>query len=99
MIDGSQCRAARALVQITREKLASLSGVNSDIIEQFERRLAKPSNEQIAQLRAALERLGAQFIDENGGGVGVRLKFSRSETKRIADLENEGGISGFDDVP
>jgi hypothetical protein len=43
--------------------------------------------------------VGAQFIWENGGGLGVRLKFNRSEAKRIANLENEGGVVGYDDVP
>ena len=99
MFTGPLCRAGRALVEISREKLASLSGVNSEIIEQFERRLERPDDTQIARLQQALEEVGAQFIPENGGGVGVRLKFSRSETERIANLENEGGISRFDDVP
>jgi len=50
-------------------------------------------------LANALEKAGAQFIPENGGGVGVRLKFNRSETKRIANLENEGGPTASDEVP
>ena len=39
------------------------------------------------------------FIPENGGGVGVRLKFNRSETKRLSILEGEGGVAADDDVP
>ncbi len=52
-----------------------------------------------AILSVLLEDLGAVFLTENGGGVGVRLKFNSSETKRLGVLENEGGISGLDDVP
>ncbi|MCR6650590.1 MAG: hypothetical protein NVV73_03345 [Cellvibrionaceae bacterium] len=35
---------------------------------------------------------------KNGGGAGVRLKFTRSEVARIATLETEGGIIAEDDV-
>ncbi len=98
-LTGPQCRAARALVELSREKLAQLSGVDATTIEQFERKLGTPPDEQIDRLRDALEKAGAQFIWENGGGIGARLKFNRSETKRIATLENEGGIIAADDVP
>jgi hypothetical protein len=33
-----------------------------------------PSAETIAKIRAALEAAGVEFIPENGGGAGVRLK-------------------------
>lgn len=99
MISGPQCRAARALVEFTRERLAQLSGVDTEIIEHFERKIGTPSDEQVRILQDALEKVGAQFIWENGGGLGVRLKFNRSEAKRIANMENEGGVVGYDDVP
>jgi len=98
MISGSQCRAARALIEWTRETLAAKSGVDPAIIERFERKLGKPEAEIVQALASALEAGGAIFIAENGGGAGVRLKFNRSETKRLATLENEGGISALDDV-
>ncbi|MEL4375615.1 helix-turn-helix domain-containing protein [Brucella cytisi] len=99
MITGPQCRAARALVEFSRDRLAQLSGIDATTIEQFERKLGTPTGEQIQALANALEKAGAQFIPENGGGVGVRLKFNRSETKRIANLENEGGPTASDEVP
>lgn len=98
-ITGPQCRAARALVEISRDRLAQLSEIDAATIEQFERKLGKPSDATIEALAEALEKAGAQFIPENGGGAGVRLKFSRSETRRIANLENEGGPTASDDVP
>jgi hypothetical protein len=49
-------------------------------------------------MRKALEDNGIRFIPDNGGGEGVRLKFSRSEAKRISTLEGEGGIVANDDV-
>ena len=61
-------------------------------------RLVLPAD-HLDRLRQALEAGGATFIAENGGGVGVRLKFSRSDVRRIATLEGEGGTVAMDDVP
>ena len=99
MITGAQCRAARALVEWTRDKLASNSNVDSLVIEEFERKIDIPDQDVRIALQTALENAGAVFIRENGGGVGVRLKLNRSEVRRIGVLENEGGIVGTDAVP
>lgn len=99
MITGAQCRAARALVEWTREKLANNSNVDALVIERFERKIDLPGDDVRNALQTVLENAGALFIDENGGGVGVRLKFNSSEVKRIGILENEGGAVGTDAVP
>ena len=99
MITGSQCRAGRALVEVTRAKLAGRSGVDEAVIREFERMLDEPAPEAVEALQSALEELGAVFIPENGGGKGVRLKFTDSEAKRIARREAEGGIVASDRVP
>lgn len=99
MMSNAQCRAGRAMADISRETLARLSGVDASAIEAFERRLHTPDEAIIRKLQQALEDAGVVFIPENGGGAGVRLKFTASETKRIATLEGEGGIVGMDDVP
>ena len=100
MITGPLCKAARALVGVSRYKLAANSGVDTRAIELFERSISVPDEAAVAALRSALEVLGAMFIPEEGShGVGVRLKFNRSITKRIGTLENEGGPPAKDDVP
>lgn len=99
MITGPMCRAARALVEINRERLSRVSGVDETTIEHFERKIAIPEEDAVLAIQAALEQHGAVFLPENGGGVGVRLKFTKSETKRIGVLESEGGLSRNDDVP
>lgn len=99
MITGSQCRAARALVEVTRSKLALRSGVDEAVIQHFEHRIDNPDEESIHALQATLEELGAVFIAENGGGIGVRLKFTGAEARQIARLEGEGGIVANDRVP
>ncbi|KQY23773.1 helix-turn-helix domain-containing protein [Rhizobium sp. Root482] len=99
MITGPQCRAARALVEVSRAKLALRSHVDESIVEKFERMIDSPEPDVIAALAEALQDLGAVFIEENGGGIGVRLKFNSSDAKRIARLEGEGGIVANDRVP
>jgi transcriptional regulator with XRE-family HTH domain len=100
MITGPLCKAARALVGVSRSKLAANSGVDTRTIELFERSISVPDETTIARLQSALEVLGAMFVSEEGSlGAGVRLKFNRSITHRIGTLENEGGLSAKDDVP
>lgn len=97
-ISGPQCRAARALVQWPREQIARLSGVDAQLIADFETGRGDPGADAKARLRAALEEGGAVFIAENGGGAGVRLKFNQKEVRAINRWEGEGGPVGDDDV-
>lgn len=99
MITGAQCRAGRALAELSREALALRSGVDERTIEKFEGKLAQPDAAAVEALKRALEAGGIVVIFENGGGAGVRLKFTASETRRIATLETEGGVIAEDDVP
>ena len=43
-------------------------------IVDFEKRRRVVSVEAVDAIRAALERAGIEFIDQNGGGPGVRLR-------------------------
>jgi hypothetical protein len=99
MITASQCRAARALTEITRDMLAERSGVDAETIADFERKVSELDGAGIEKLQQALEGMGALFLAENGGGIGVRLKFTGSEARRILSLENEGGQTGEDEIP
>ena len=99
MITGAQCRAGRALVEISRTKLAARSNVPKPVIERFENKLEKPDPATVAALAQALEDLGAMFIAENGGGVGVRLRFSSADARQISRMESEGGVAASDVVP
>jgi Predicted transcription factor, homolog of eukaryotic MBF1 len=94
MIKGAQCRAARALVGISTEKLAKLANVDAAVVQAFELKIAQPSADIIRKLERALEYAGAVFLPEasDGVGVGVRLKFDSATARRLAILENEGGI-------
>jgi len=99
MITAAQCRAARALADLTQQALAEAAGVSFATLREFEGGRAVPDAATCQALKAALETAGAVFIPEDGqGGAGVRLKFTRSEARQIDRLENEGGIVGEDDV-
>jgi transcriptional regulator with XRE-family HTH domain len=75
-ISRAQCRGARGLLDLTQPELAAASGLGLSTIVDFERARRSVSKEAIAMIRAALERGGIEFIDENGGGPGARLKKS-----------------------
>ncbi|MGX0977140.1 putative transcriptional regulator [Roseovarius sp. MBR-51] len=69
-----QCRAARAMLAMSQGDLASSTGVAKRTIAGFEMGQSTPYSRTIAALRAALESAGVEFIAENGGGAGVRLR-------------------------
>jgi hypothetical protein len=100
MINGPLCAAARALVEISQTRLAEKTGVPESVVREFEAGLTEPDAVTIQSLKAKLEEFGAVFLpDGRTMGAGVRLKFNRSITRRLATLENEGGPSLNDDVP
>jgi hypothetical protein len=72
----AQIRAARALVRWSAEDLARESAVSVATIRRAEltdqKTLMNVAND--LAIRRALESAGVEFIDENGGGPGVRLK-------------------------
>lgn len=98
MITKEQSRAARGLLDWSQTMLASKSNLGESTVRDFEKGRRVPSVNNLTAMRAALEAAGVEFIAENGGGAGVRLKFNRREVKGIDALENEGGIIGEDDV-
>jgi transcriptional regulator with XRE-family HTH domain len=101
-ITGGQIAAARALTGISQTKLAARARVEPSTVRHLEARgaLGNIFDEDVAKICRTLEELGAVFIDEkDGAGPGVRLKFSRSQTRAIDTWENEGGVAAEDDVP
>ena len=69
-------RAARALLRWEQRKLAEASSVSLPTVKRLE---AKPGPllahaSTLVALARAFEVAGVEFIDENGGGPGVRLR-------------------------
>jgi transcriptional regulator with XRE-family HTH domain len=88
---------ARAALGIGVRDLAELAKVSPDTIARLEKG-DELKERTVEAIQRALEDAGVVFIPENGGGAGVRLKFNRSEVKRIDKMENEGGIVAEDDI-
>jgi len=73
-ITSGQCRAARALLDITQPELAEAAGLGLSTIVDFEKSRRDVSRAAVHAMQNALEKAGIQFIAKNGGGPGVRLQ-------------------------
>ena len=75
-LTSAQMRSGRALLRWSAEDLARASRVGLTTIRRAE--LAESATSLTAAndlaIRTALENAGVEFIDENGGGPGVRLR-------------------------
>ena len=75
-LTSAQMRAARALIRWSAEDLARETALSVTTIRRAELTEEETSltaaNDQT--VRRALEAAGVEFIDENGGGPGVRLR-------------------------
>jgi transcriptional regulator with XRE-family HTH domain len=73
-ISAQQCRAGRALLDLTQPDLASRAGLGLSTIVDFEKSRRPVSGAAVRAIYSALESAGVEFIPENGGGAGVRLR-------------------------
>jgi predicted transcriptional regulator len=83
MITAAQCRAARALLDWSQQDLANHAGVGVVTVHQLEADVSKPRRSTIDVIIRAFESAGIEFIDENGGGRGVRLRKKSQSSKRV----------------
>ena len=83
-LTSAQIRAARSLIRWSAEDLAARSSLSVATIRRAELTDADTSMTAANDLavRRALETAGVEFIDENGGGPGVRLRKSGKEKPR-----------------
>jgi transcriptional regulator with XRE-family HTH domain len=80
MLTIEQLRAARGLLGWSQSKLAARAGLSLPTVKRVEgERGPRVSDEARNKLRRALESGGVEFLDENGGGPGVRLKKKRQK--------------------
>lgn len=88
MIEARQIRAARALLDWTRDDLAKASGVSVPALTQIEgeHRMARGSS--LDKIRGALEGAGVVFTDN----MGVKMK-----SDLLTVFEGDGGIQRFMD--
>jgi hypothetical protein len=75
-LTAAQIRAARALLRWSAADLAEASAVGANTIRRAETTEGATAltNANDSALRRTFEDAGVNFIDENGGGAGVRLR-------------------------
>lgn len=74
-MNAAQSRMARAATGLGVRELAEAAGVSPNTVARLERgEDLRPAT--VAAIRAAFEAAGVDFIEENGGGPGVRLRRS-----------------------
>ena len=76
VLSGAQIRAARALLKWSAADLARQSALGVNTVRRAEVAQDKTSLTAANELaiRRAFESAGVEFIDENGGGPGMRLR-------------------------
>ena len=71
-----QIKAARALLEWSQSDLARRSGISEPTIARLESVAGELGGRPrtVEQIVSTLKAAGIEFIDENGGGLGVRLR-------------------------
>lgn len=68
-----QCKMARAALGLGVRELAEKAEVSADTVVRLEKGdELRPRT--VSAIRAALEAAGVEFVPENGGGAGVRMR-------------------------
>nr|WP_184870856.1 transcriptional regulator [Mesorhizobium sangaii] len=75
-ITGRQISAARALLGLAQSELAAAASISVATLRRMEASefSAVGLTNNVAAVRRTLEVAGVEFIAENGGGAGVRLR-------------------------
>jgi len=92
MISSAQCRAARALLNWSRKKLAQESSVSDRTVVDFERGARQPYRRTLRDIVEAFETAGVVFIEDGhdaGIGSGPGLRFKQSKNKNFNSMENK----------
>jgi transcriptional regulator with XRE-family HTH domain len=73
-VTSAQVRMARAALNWTVRDLAEATGLHRNTITNIEVGRYSGDPETLSTIESVLNRAGVEFIDENGGGPGVRLR-------------------------
>jgi transcriptional regulator with XRE-family HTH domain len=80
MLTGAQMRMARGYLRWSVKDLADASGISGTTIKRMEESEGVPKSiaDNLLAIQLAFESAGLEFIPENGGGVGVRVRERKS---------------------
>jgi transcriptional regulator with XRE-family HTH domain len=73
-VTNAQVRMARAALNWTVRDLAEATGLHRNTVTNLEVGRYAGDPETLSNIKRVLEKAGVEFIDENGGGPGVRLR-------------------------
>jgi DNA-binding XRE family transcriptional regulator len=73
-VTSAQLRMARAALNWTVRDLAEAAGLHRNTITNIEVGRYLGDQKTLETIESVLRKAGVEFIDENGGGAGVRLK-------------------------
>jgi transcriptional regulator with XRE-family HTH domain len=80
-ISVEQLRGARGLLGWSQSELAVRAGLSLPTVKRLEGGFGPHvSDEARKKLQLAIETAGVEFIDENGGGLGVRFRRKRKRS-------------------
>lgn len=75
MISPKQVKAARLFLDWEQRDLAEASGLSLPTIQRMEKLgMERSQAGNVQRVQQAMEKAGIEFIPENGGGAGVRLR-------------------------
>ena len=77
MFSAAQSRGARGILEWTQGRLAIEAGVSLSTVKDFESGRRMPIGNNLSAMQRAFEAAGIEFINENGGGAGVRFRKRR----------------------
>ena len=79
-VTSAQVRMARAALNWTVRDLAEATNLHRNTISNIETGKYLGDEASLATIETVLRRAGVEFIDENGGGPGVRLRKGHRKT-------------------
>ncbi|MBF0562535.1 MAG: hypothetical protein HQL37_11050 [Alphaproteobacteria bacterium] len=93
-ITAPQCRAARAMVRISRQQLAVAANVGLRTIDYFEDNQRIPRAASLASIRKVLEGYGVVFLETWWGAHGILERVEKPVTKDNVKLNSTIPTSG-----
>ena len=81
-VTSAQVRMARAALDWTVRDLAEAAGIHRNTVSNIEVGRYGGDAATLSKIEAVLKRAGVEFIDENGGGPGVRLRTRQTSRRK-----------------